>query len=277
MAYGTPRAPEEIEAYYTDIRRGRAPSPEQLADLIRRYEAIGGISPLAGLTEAQRVALQAALDERAPGRLHRRSRPEARRAEDRGRRRRARRRRRRAHRRAGAGPALLVDVDRRVPRPGRRRRGRAGVPFAGIESWATEPAYVDVPRRRGAPRAGHDAGEHQGRVHGPLAAAAHPRDRRPVPGRVAVHGRGRRRRRRPRPVVAVVGRLAIGRAAHPSRGSAPTSSPSSTTWRPPSTPMASWSARAGSSPTISRCSTTSTSRPGGGPRIRASCSGARRR
>ena len=46
----------------------------------------------------------------------------------------------------------------------------AGVPFAGIESWATEPAYVDVPRRRGAPRAGHDAGGHQGRVHRPLAA-----------------------------------------------------------------------------------------------------------
>ena len=72
MAYGTPRAPGEIEAYYTDIRRGRAPTAEQLADLTRRYEAIGGISPLARLTEAQRDALQAALDERAPGRLRRR-------------------------------------------------------------------------------------------------------------------------------------------------------------------------------------------------------------
>ena len=33
MAYGAPRTPEEIEAYYTDIRRGRPPTPEQLADL----------------------------------------------------------------------------------------------------------------------------------------------------------------------------------------------------------------------------------------------------
>lgn len=64
MAYGTPRHPEEIEAYYTDIRRGRPPTPEALADLVARYEAIGGISPLARLTEAQRDALQTALDER---------------------------------------------------------------------------------------------------------------------------------------------------------------------------------------------------------------------
>ena len=47
MAYGTPRTPAEIEPYYTDIRRGRAPTPEQLADLVARYDAIGGISPLA--------------------------------------------------------------------------------------------------------------------------------------------------------------------------------------------------------------------------------------
>lgn len=57
MAYGTPRRPEEIEAYYTDIRRGRPPTPEQLADLVRRYDAIGGLSPLAERTEAQRTAI----------------------------------------------------------------------------------------------------------------------------------------------------------------------------------------------------------------------------
>jgi ferrochelatase len=67
MAYGTPRQPEDVEAYYTDIRRGRPPTPEQLADLVRRYDAIGGLSPLAERTEAQRTGLQAALDERAPG------------------------------------------------------------------------------------------------------------------------------------------------------------------------------------------------------------------
>ena len=68
MAYGTPRTPEEIEPYYTHIRRGRPPTAEQLADLTRRYEAIGGISPLAERTEAQRAALAAALDRRMPGR-----------------------------------------------------------------------------------------------------------------------------------------------------------------------------------------------------------------
>ena len=68
MAYGTPRSPEDIEPYYTHIRRGRPPTPELLADLIARYEAIGGISPLAQLTEAQRSTLQDRLDEREPDR-----------------------------------------------------------------------------------------------------------------------------------------------------------------------------------------------------------------
>jgi len=67
MAYGTPGSPEEIEPYYTDIRRGNPPPPELLADLVRRYEAIGGTSPLAERTRAQAAGLAAALDERAPG------------------------------------------------------------------------------------------------------------------------------------------------------------------------------------------------------------------
>ena len=68
MAYGTPASPDDVERYYTDIRRGRPPSPEQLQHLKGRYDAIGGTSPLAERTEAQRARLQAALDERAPGR-----------------------------------------------------------------------------------------------------------------------------------------------------------------------------------------------------------------
>jgi len=67
MAYGTPARREDVEAYYTDIRRGRPPTPELLADLVARYAAIGGLSPLAARTEAQRAALQGALDQRAPG------------------------------------------------------------------------------------------------------------------------------------------------------------------------------------------------------------------
>jgi ferrochelatase len=57
MAYGTPAGPDDIEAYYTHIRRGRPPTPELLADLRRRYDAIGGVSPLAARTEAQRGRL----------------------------------------------------------------------------------------------------------------------------------------------------------------------------------------------------------------------------
>lgn len=67
MAYGTPARPEDIEAYYTHIRRGRPPSPEQLAALTARYEALGGTSPLAERTEAQRQALADALQVRRPG------------------------------------------------------------------------------------------------------------------------------------------------------------------------------------------------------------------
>jgi ferrochelatase len=61
MAYGTPASPDDIEAYYTHIRRGRAPTADQLADLSGRYAAIGGVSPLAEQTRAQARALAAAL------------------------------------------------------------------------------------------------------------------------------------------------------------------------------------------------------------------------
>jgi ferrochelatase len=42
MAYGTPATPDDIEAYYTHVRRGRPPTPELLAELRGRYDAIGG-------------------------------------------------------------------------------------------------------------------------------------------------------------------------------------------------------------------------------------------
>jgi ferrochelatase len=68
MSYGSPGRPEDVEAFYTDVRRGRPPSPEQLADLERRYDAIGGTSGLAGRTLAQARALEAALQGEHPGR-----------------------------------------------------------------------------------------------------------------------------------------------------------------------------------------------------------------
>src|ERR1700710_2353844 len=68
MAYGSPASQDDVEAYYTDIRRGRPPTPEQLADLVRRYDAIGGVSPLYERTESQRWQLAGALEAISPGR-----------------------------------------------------------------------------------------------------------------------------------------------------------------------------------------------------------------
>lgn len=61
LAHGTPAQPEEIEPFYTRIRRGRPPSTEELAELTRRYEAIGGLSPFAARTLAQVDGIEKAL------------------------------------------------------------------------------------------------------------------------------------------------------------------------------------------------------------------------
>lgn len=58
MAYGTPYKEEDVERYYTDIRRGRKPSPDMVEELKERYRSIGGISPLAKITLQQAEALQ---------------------------------------------------------------------------------------------------------------------------------------------------------------------------------------------------------------------------
>lgn len=62
MAYGTPYKEEDIKRYYTHIRHGREPSEEALRDLTERYQAIGGISPLARITKEQASALEAQLN-----------------------------------------------------------------------------------------------------------------------------------------------------------------------------------------------------------------------
>ena len=156
MAYGTPGDPSEIEAYYTDIRRGRPPTPEALADLTARYVAIGGVSPLAEITEAQRHALQRSLDARAPERFvvslglkHADPKVEV-----------------AAAAAVSSGASSVVGV---VLAPHYSsysigeylRRCRDGVadqvPVVGIDSWATEPALVefladDLATRRDAMR-----------------------------------------------------------------------------------------------------------------------------
>ena len=143
MGYGTPQTPADILPYYIDIRRGRPPTDQQLAELTARYEAIGGISPLAQRTEAQRRALQAALDRLAEGTYHVTLGMKH------------------------ATPFIEESVDQLAAQGFRRVIGlvlaphysafsvgqyldrltvaaRAhGIAVTGIESWATEPAFVE--------------------------------------------------------------------------------------------------------------------------------------
>ena len=143
MAYGTPRTKDEILPYYTDIRRGRPPTPELLQDLTDRYEAIGGLSPLKQLTEDQRDALQRELDAIAPGQYHvtlglKHATPFIEEA---------------VAEVAAAGFKRIIGL---VLAPhfssysigqyiGRVREAAAphGIEVTGIDSWAIEPAFVD--------------------------------------------------------------------------------------------------------------------------------------
>ncbi len=142
MAYGTPRTRDEILPYYTDIRRGRPPEPAQLADLTARYDALGGTSPLAARTDAQRAALQSALDEAHPGRFHvalglKHAEPKIEAAVD---------------ALAAEGFTEIVglvlaphysafSVGEYLKRT-REASEPHGITVHGIESWATEPAFV---------------------------------------------------------------------------------------------------------------------------------------
>lgn len=68
MSYGTPESMDDVEAYYTHIRRGHAPTPELLAELKGRYEAIvGGVFPLRENTNGQVAGLQDKLEQLASG------------------------------------------------------------------------------------------------------------------------------------------------------------------------------------------------------------------
>jgi ferrochelatase len=155
MAYGTPGSPDGIEAYYTHIRRGRPPAPEQLAELTARYRAIGGTSPLAERTRAQVDAVAAALEAAEPGRWrvalgNKHAAPFV---ED------------------AVGELAAAGVDRVVglvlaPHYARASvgeyHGRAaaaagghGLGYAGIDSWHDEPAWLDAQAARArAARAG---------------------------------------------------------------------------------------------------------------------------
>ena len=60
MAYGSPERPEDIPAYFSDIRGGRPVRREAVDELVERYRRIGGSSPLNRITEAQRAGLEEA-------------------------------------------------------------------------------------------------------------------------------------------------------------------------------------------------------------------------
>jgi ferrochelatase len=46
MAYGSPNRLDEVEAYFTDIRGGRRPTPDDVAELTARYARVGVPTPL---------------------------------------------------------------------------------------------------------------------------------------------------------------------------------------------------------------------------------------
>jgi protoporphyrin/coproporphyrin ferrochelatase len=140
MAYGTPATPDDIEAYYTHVRRGRPPTPELLAELRGRYEAIGGTSPLLERTEEQRAGIQAALGERFRVELGMKHAPPF--LED------------------GVASLVAAGVDRIVglvlaphysalsvgEYAGRAASAaeEAGVPLTMVESWHLAPGYLDL-------------------------------------------------------------------------------------------------------------------------------------
>jgi ferrochelatase len=68
MAYGGPTSLDQIPAYLADVREGRPPSDELLAEMTHRYTAIGGRSPILELTEAQARGIERELNRAAePG------------------------------------------------------------------------------------------------------------------------------------------------------------------------------------------------------------------
>ena len=61
IAHGTVDVLDDLPAFVTNIRRGHAPPPELIAELRRRYEAIGGSSPLNATTRAIAAKVEARL------------------------------------------------------------------------------------------------------------------------------------------------------------------------------------------------------------------------
>jgi len=69
MAYGSPNSLDDVEAYYTDIRGGRKPSPELVAALKERDRLVGGRTPLLEISEATRLGLEERLNSESDNRF----------------------------------------------------------------------------------------------------------------------------------------------------------------------------------------------------------------
>ncbi len=255
MAHGTPANTEEIEAFYTRIRRGRPPEPAQLAELTGRYDAIGGTSPLAARTRAQVDALRRRARPTGAGPLSRQLRGQAHRPPARGRGRRAGRVGRGGRDRTRPHPARVLHGFGRVPRAGASARW-ATHPFTAITSWYDNPSFVRLMAQRVRAAVAD--------VHRALPASSSPRTRSPngcgppaTP--TPTNSRSRPGWSPPRPASPTGWSPGRAPAAPPSRGSVPTSATRCGGWPPRARPTPSWCAPSASSPTTSRCSTTSTS------------------
>ena len=71
VAHGTVENLDDLPAFVTNIRRGHAPPPELIAELRRRYAAIGGRSPLLDISRslAQKLELRLGVPTRIAMRL----------------------------------------------------------------------------------------------------------------------------------------------------------------------------------------------------------------
>src|SRR5689334_6322139 len=65
MTYGSPATLDDIPVYLKNIRGGREPDEELIAEFRRRYTLIGG-SPLLRVTREQAAALQVELNKQHP-------------------------------------------------------------------------------------------------------------------------------------------------------------------------------------------------------------------
>ena len=137
MTYGSARHTDDVAAYLTRVRAGRAPEPRLLTEFQRRYALIG-LSPLIAITQAQAACVQTVL---GPGfRVvagMRFSEPGIAQAVERlvaaG-----------AQRILGVvlspqySPILMTDYQRAL------EAAAANVPSRTVRAWHREPAFVDV-------------------------------------------------------------------------------------------------------------------------------------